>query len=201
MHSRSKKTTAEESCGTSELRKGEAHHSDASACRRPCTRGLMSRMMSRGLITVSAYRSSYVRCVRGAGSRWGRLQHNSRLHLNADEERCGTMDFNLIKNDRLWGWSTHNTRKYLRGLWRLSIENRLDSRPKISGGLVWQNCSWFSLSHLPKDKVRGYSNGSVALINIAINWSLDATLQDSEVKAQKSSSCARAREERTKASC
>lgn len=64
-----KKTTATESCCTSEMRKGEAHHSDASACRRPCTRGLMSRMMSRGLITVSAYCSSYVRCVRGAGSR------------------------------------------------------------------------------------------------------------------------------------
>lgn len=108
---------------------------DASACRRPCTSGLMSRMMSRmmsrGLITVSAYGSSYVRRVRGAGSRWGRLQRDSRLRLNVDEERHGTMDFNLIKNDRLWGWSTHNTMRYIRGLWRLSIENRLDSNQRF----------------------------------------------------------------------
>lgn len=58
-------------------------------------------------------------------------------------------------------------------------------KPEISGGPVWQNCSWFTLSCLPKDKVGGYSNGSVALINIAINCSLEATLQDSELKAQK----------------
>lgn len=56
-------------------------------------------------------------------------------------------------------------------------------------------------SHLQKDKVPGYSNGPVALINIAINWSLDTTLQDSEVKVQRSGCCAREREERTKASC
>lgn len=90
----------------------------------------------------------------------------------------------------------HNTMKYLRGLWRLSIENRLDSKPEISAGLVWQNCSWFSLT-----STEGQGWWSVALINIAINWSLDTTLQDSELKAQRSGTCACERKGRRKASC